>query len=244
MRSPLSVTMHAVGSEHLSDPDVSQVHLACGRIAGVAQAIAEVHRFGQAEGPHERPWTAEYHREAMEIYGKSLPRSYQRNVGMVFGRCAEVMGELSIPGAMAEDWVIVTEYLREASLAIAHWLSTREPDPESESASSSDIEPRTPAFVHFDELAKLTTLEGVSRLERAALAVQSHLYALLPDHLSDLELRLLEMVASGTQVVDIAVELNYSPRSIYRKLVKLWGSLGGHNRTEGLHKAAEKGLID
>lgn len=96
--------MHAVGGEHLSDPDVSQVHLACGRIAGVAQAIAEVHRFGQAEGPHERPWTAEYHREAME--------------------------------------------------------------------------------------------------------------------------------------------LNYSPRSIYRKLVKLWGSLGAHNRTEGLHKAAEEGLID
>lgn len=236
--------MHAVGSERLSDPDVSQVHLACGRIAGVAQAIAEVHRFGQAEGPHERPWTAEYHREAMEIYGKSLPRSYQRNIGVVFGRCAEVMGELSIPGAMAEDWVIVTEYLREASLAIARWLSTREPGPESEAVSSPDIEPRTPAFVHFDELAKLTTLEGVSRLEQAALAVQSHLYALLPDHLSDLELRLLEMVASGTQVVDIAVELNYSPRSIYRKLVKLWGSLGAHNRTEGLHKAAEEGLID
>lgn len=106
VRSLLSVTMRAVDSEHSPDPDVSEAHLACGRIAGVAQAIAEVHRFGQAEGPYEKPWAAEYHREA------------------------------------------------------------NEPDPESETVSSPDIEPRTPAFVHFDELAKLTTLEGVSRLEQ------------------------------------------------------------------------------
>lgn len=236
--------MHPVTSEDLPRLDVTQVHLACGRIAGVAQAIVEAHRFGKPEGPHERPWTAEYHREAVKIYGNALPRSYQRSIGTVFGSSAEVMGELSIPAALAEDWLIVSEYLQGTSLSIDHWLSTTEPDPEPEPDSPPDIEPRTPTFVHYDELANLTTLKGASRLEQAALAVQSHMNTLLPAHLSDEELRLLKMVASGKHVVDIALELNYSTRSIHRKLAKLWGSLGAHNRTEGLHKATEEHLID
>ena len=236
--------MRTVGSEHSSGPEISKVHLACGRIAGLAQAIAEAHRFGEAEGPHERPWTPEYHREAVKIYGKSLPWSYHRNIGAVFGHSAEIMGELFIPAALAEDWLIISEYLRGSSLSTARWLSTKAPDPESETFPLLDIEPRTPAFVHFDELANLTTLEGASRLEQAALAVQSHIDTLLPAHLSDNELRLLKMVAAGTQVVDMALELNYSQRSVYRELAKLWGALGAHNRTEGLHKATEEGLID
>ena len=91
--------MRPVTSEDLPRLDTTQAHLACGRIAGVAQAIVEAHRFSKPAGPHERPWTAEYHREAVKIYGKALPRSYQRNIGTVFAHSAEVMGELSIPSA-------------------------------------------------------------------------------------------------------------------------------------------------
>lgn len=127
-----------MASENLPGLDVTQVHLACGRIAGVARAIVEAHRFGKPEGPHERPWTAECHREAVKIYGHALPQSYQRNIGAVFGRSAEVMGELSIPAALAEDWLIISEYLQGASLSIDHWLSTTKPGPEPETVAPKD----------------------------------------------------------------------------------------------------------
>lgn len=100
------------------------------------------------------------------------------------------------------------------------------------------------ALVHLDELAELTTSDGASRLKRAALAVKWHMETLSLARLGDYEKRLLEMVASGMEVSEMAVELHYSRRSMYRELKKLWKTLGVHDRTEGLHKAVEEGLID
>ena len=224
---------------------ISRVHLACRRISGLAFAIAEAHRFSRPEGPHERPWTAEYHHDAVKVYGKSLPWSYQQNIAALFSQSADTMDGLSIPAVLAEDWAIITEYLRGASLAIDRWLSSEESRLlESETVFSSDIEDHTPVLVHFDELAELTTSEGANRPERAALAVQSHVETLSQVRLGEHERRLLEMVASGMTIGEIAVELNYSPRSLQRELSKLWRALGAHDRTEGLHKAVEEGLVN
>lgn len=234
-----------MGSEDSSGLAVSRVHLACRRIAGLARAITEAHRFGKPEGPYEQPWTAEYHRAAVEVFGKSLPWSYQQDIAALFSKSADTMDELSIPATLAEDWVIVTEYLRGASAAIDRWLSSEETRLlESKTALSIDIDDHTPALVRFDELAELTTSDGASRLEQAALAVKSHMETLSLARLGDHERRLLEMVASGMEVTEMAVELHYSPRSMYRKLKKLWKTLGVPDRTEGLHKAVEEGLID
>lgn len=211
----------------------------------MAHAIAEAHRFGRPQGPHARPWTAEYHRDAVKVYAKSLPWSYQENIATLFGQSADTMDGLSIPAVLAEDWAIITEYLRGASFAINRWLSSEESDLlESETVFSSDIEDHTPVVVHFDELADLTTSEGANRLERAALAVRSHVETLSQVRLGEHEQCLLEMVASGLTIGEIAVELNYSPRSLQRELGKLWRALGVHDRTEGLHKAVEEGLVD
>lgn len=224
---------------------VSRVCLACERIARLAQAIVEAHQFGRSEGPHERPWTAEYHRAAVDVYGKSLPWSYQRDISALFHQSADTMGELSIPSALAEDWAIVIEYLTGASFAIDHWLSAEESRLlESETTLSPDIGDHTPVVVHFDELAELTTSEGANRLERAALAVKSHMETLGSSGLGDDEQRLLKMVASGMTIDEMAAEFYRSPRSMHRELKKLWKTLGVHNRTEGLHKAVEEGLID
>lgn len=240
-----SATLGAMGSADLPGLDVSRVHLACRRIAGLAHAIAEAHRFGRPQGPHARPWTAEYHRDAVKVYSKSLPWSYQENIATLFGQSADTMDGLSIPAVLAEDWAIITEYLRGASFAIDRWLSSEESGLlESETVFSSDIEDHTPVVVHFDELADLTTSEGANRLERAALAVRSHMETLSQARLGEHEQRLLEMVASGMTIGEIAVELNYSPRSLQRELGKLWRALGVHDRTEGLHKAVEEGLVD
>lgn len=234
-----------MGSEDPSGFAVSQVRLACERIAGLAQAIVEGHQFGRPEGPHERPWTAEYHRAAVDVYGKSLPWSYQSDIAALFRQSVDTMGELSIPSALAEDWAIVIEYLTGASFAIDRWLSSEESRLlESETTFSPDIGDHTPVVVHFDELAELTTSEGASRLERAALAVKSHMETLWSAGLDGDEQRLLKMVASGMTIDEMAAEFHRSPRSMHRELKKLWKALGVHDRTEGLHKAVEEGLID
>lgn len=223
----------------------SRVELACRRIAGLARVIVEAYGFGKSEGPHERPWTAEYHRAAVDVYGKSLPWSYQRDIAALFRQSAETMDELSIPSALAEDWVIVIKYLRGASAAIDRWLSAEESRLlESETADLIAVEDHTPVFVHFDELAELTTAEGAKRLERAALAVQSHMENLSSTELSDYEQHLLEAVASGMKIDEMAIQFHSSPRSMQRELNKLWKALGVHDRTEGMHKAVEKGLVD
>ncbi len=234
-----------MGSEDSAGIAVSRVRLACERIAGLARAIVEGHRFGRPEGPHERPWTAEYHRAAVGVYGKSLPWSYQQDIAALFRQSADTMDELSIPSALAEDWAIVIEYLRGASAAIDRWLSSEESRLlESETTFLPGIGAHTPVVVHFDELAELTTSEGASRLERAALAVKSHMETLWSAGLGGDEQRLLGMVASGMTIEEMAAEFHSSSRSMHRKLKKLWEALGVHNRTEGLHKAVEEGLID
>lgn len=227
-----------------SDLAVSRVWLACKRIAGLGRAIAEAHQFGRPEGPHEQPWTAEYHRAAMDVYEKSLPWSYQQEIAALFRQSAETMDELAIPAALAGDWAIVAEYLSGASVAIDRWLSSEESRLLESETVLVDIEDHTPVVVHFDELAELTTTEGANRLERAALAVQSHMETLTGAALGNYELHLLEMVASGLTIDEMAEDINLSPRSTHRELKKLWGALGVHGRTEGLNKAVEEGLID
>lgn len=53
----------------------------------------------------------------------------------------------------------------------------------------------------------------------------------------------LVMAASGVKIADMSAELCCSERSLHRKLVKLWKTLGAPDRDEGLRKAASEGLI-
>ena len=69
-----SVSVTSLGSS--GDRSRALVRVACGRIAGFARAILEAHELGLAEGHHELPWTAEYHRDAVHVYAASLPASY------------------------------------------------------------------------------------------------------------------------------------------------------------------------
>ena len=226
----------------------AQVHLACGRIAGEARSVAEAHRFGVPEGRHERPWTAAYHRDAAPIYGQWLPVSYQREIASLFHHCLETMAQQTIPTSLAEDWVIVADYLQHCCEAIMDWLAAQ-PGGLAPSASRDwpELEDHTPSVVHIDELAALTTQDGACRLEEAALAVQHHVDALdaPPGVALDAEQRrLLNRVASGVHIVDLAEELGYSRSSIYRELSKLWKALGVSDRAHAISKAASEGLLD
>lgn len=232
------------GAEPL-DLALTQLHLACGRIASGARAIAEAHRFGVPEGPHDELWTSEYHNEAVHVYGESLPRSYQRDIASLFSHSTDALAEMTIPARLAEDCLVVGGYMRNACAAIVSWLDAGSGGLEMpEPAEPPGIDDHTPVVIHFDRLAALCTLEGACRLERAAVALQRHVSTPPVPTLDGDQQRLLQAVASGAAMVDVARDLGYSRSSMYRELSKLWRALGVPDRIHAIRKATEEGLLD
>ena len=214
-------------------------------MVGGADAMLEAYRFGVPEGPHREPWTTEYHREAVHVYNESLPRSYQRDVARLFRDSEHAMAGRLIPSDLAEDWAIVTAYMREAADSIEDWLASDEPQPRrSGLAGSPELTIDNPRVIHWDALAGLTTQDGVRRLKNACVSVKRYLDAEVPKSLDASERLMLERLASGAAIADVASELGYSERSMYRELSKLWDKLGVSGRAAGLHKATAEGLID
>lgn len=228
-------------------PEVrAQVRVACGRIAGIEAAIVEAHRLGVAEGSHECPWTLGYQREAAYVF-ECLPAWYESDVAALFGRCAEIMDRCSIPARLAQDWAIVTECLVSTRRSILERLAATGPDPRRRTSSLVGPigELETPPFaIHFDALAAMTTTDGAMRLEQAANAVGRYMDAPAPQILDDREQELLKRLADGEAIADVAAEMGYSERSIYRALASLWKKLGVPGRKEGIQKVALEGLLD
>ena len=207
--------------------------------------MLEAYRFGVPEGPHRAPWTPEYHREAVHVYSESLPWSYQRDVAKLFRDSLSAMAGRSIPSDLAEDWAIVTAYMREAARSIEDWLASDGPRPDrSGPAVSPELTAGTPRVVHWDALAGLTTQDGIRRLKDACVAVKQYFDAEAPPSLKTSERRMLERLASGAAIADVASEMGYSERSMYRELAKLWDKLGVSGRAAGVRKATAEGLID
>ncbi len=221
--------------------------MACGRIAGGAAAILEAHRLGVDEGPHAKPWTLGYHRESVHIYAQSLPPWYQSDIAALFGRSTRTMAGCTIPARLAEDWVIVTDYMVSARTAILDWLASvesRSDQRASTSAPTVDEQETPPLVIWFDALARLTTSDGARRLEQAAISVRQHMEAPVPEVLAERELELLKRLADGVAITDLAGEMGYSERSVYRALANLWKKLDVPGRKEGVLKAASVGLLD
>ena len=224
---------------------LARVRLSCGRMVGGADAMLEAYRFGVVEGPHREPWTAEYHREAVQVYGESLPWSYQRDVARLFRDSENAMRGRLIPSGLAEDWAIVTAYMREAVTAIEDWLAAAGPASHgSGPAPALELTLETPRVVHWDGLAALTTRDGTSRLRNASVAVRRHFDAEAPPSFEASEHLMLKRLASGVPIAEIAAEMGYSERSMYREMSRLWDKLGVSGRAAGVRKAAAEGLID
>ena len=142
--------------------------------------------------------------------------------------------------------MIVSSYMISAGSAmLAHYAALpshmSEPDvsPSGEFAVSESL----PMVIRFDLLARLTTSEGARLLERGAVAVRDHMDVSLPT-LDDVERHMLNRLNAGTAIADMAAELGYSERSMYRSLARLWDKLGVPDRKEGIRRAAEGGLLD
>ncbi len=222
------------------------VCLVCGRIAGFARAVLEAHDLGTDEGHHERPWTEEYHLDSVGIFAASLPASYQRYVAELFGHSSEIMVNETVPGHLVEDWMIVMSYLDSASSAVSAYYSdasTRSSEPDGPPSEAIAVSESLPLVIRFDLLAQLTTSEGARRLERAAVAVRDHMETPMPT-LEDGEQQMLIRLKAGMPIVDIAAELGFSERSMYRSLARLWDKLGVPDRRGGIRRATEVGLLD
>ena len=207
--------------------------------------MLEAYRFGVPEGPHREPWTAGYHREAVRVYSESLPLSYQRDVAELFRDSLTAMARCSIPSGLAANWAIATAYMREAAASIEDWLASGElASRRSGPAGAPELTADNPRVVHWDELARLTTVAGTRRMKRACVAVKQHFEAEMPPSLDAYERLMLERLISGAAIADVASEMGYSERSMYRELSKLWSKLGVSGRVAGLRKAIAEGLID
>ena len=172
--------------------------------------------------------------------------SYQRRIGSLFIHSAEAMDAFDIPTELADDWLIAKTYLHNASTAIADWLAVaKQWSPMVPQPSSPEIDDKEPPrVIHYDRLAALTTLDGARRLERAAIAVQRHVGPLSAAMLDDGQRQLLNMLANGTAIVEMAASLGYSERTIYRALDRLYSALGVADRTQAVRKAVTEGLLD
>ena len=156
------------------------------------------------------------------------------------------MADETVPGHLVEDWMIVMRYLDSVSTAVlAHYADSQSDKlkPFVPHAVEAAVSESLPMVVRFDLLALLTSSEGARRLERAAVAVRDHMDAPLPA-LDDIERAMLIQLKAGVAIVDIAAELGYSERSMYRSLARLWDKLGASDRKEGIRRATEEGLLD
>ncbi len=195
---------------------------------------------------HTQPWTDEYQRDAVSVFVTYLPASYQLAVGGFFCRSSEVMADQTVPGHLVEDWMIVMRYLDSVATAVlAHYADSQSDKlkPFVRHVAEAAVSESLPMVVRFDLLARLTSSEGARRLERAAVAVRDHMDAPLPA-LDDIERAMLIQLKAGVAIVDIAAELGYSERSMYRSLARLWDKLGASDRKEGIRRATEEGLLD
>ncbi len=91
-------------------------------------------------------------------------------------------------------------------------------------------------FSRDQERAMLAQLGRLARQTRATSGAQSNL--------TEREIEILEYVAVGLTVKQVATRLGLSPRTVETHLAKLYRKLGVRNRVQALSRAASLGLID
>ncbi|MGH2636240.1 MAG: response regulator [Actinomycetota bacterium] len=91
-------------------------------------------------------------------------------------------------------------------------------------------------FTRDQERAMLTALGRLARQTREVSGAQADL--------TERELEILQYVAVGLSVKQVATRLGLSPRTIETHLAKLYRKLGVRNRVQALSRAASLGLIE
>jgi DNA-binding NarL/FixJ family response regulator len=91
-------------------------------------------------------------------------------------------------------------------------------------------------FSQDQERAAVAELGRLAQRTREASGAKSHL--------TRRELEILEHVAVGLSVKQVASRVGLSPRTVETHLTKLYRKLGARNRVQALSRAASLGLIE
>lgn len=232
------------------------VATAAERIAAYGASIREAHQLGHGPGTINELWTHEYQEKAMQVYTQTIPWPYLTNLADQFKAAAREMTVAAAPGGIGHEWFIVTEYLRAASdviLALA---------PPSEGHRTTILASSTPSVMQFGLLAEIASVAGAEELHAAGSTVRLAMRIGAPNAsnsqavvrvetegtqpielLSAHESTLVRRLISGGKVADIAIDLGYSERTLYRQLKSIWKRVGAKSRSAGIAKIVAEGWL-
>jgi len=179
------------------------------------------------------PWTDEYQRAAFELYRSHFSDVYLNWLANVFA--SAVPATASLRGDSAAT---VATYLRTASEVILEAGPTPGDAPE-----KYELRNRTPAVMPFTRIAGLVSNAGARALVDAGRAVHHRAGHQTAPPISEEELSWVQRLAQGLRVVDLAEEVNYCERSMYRHLSLVWDRLSVRNRQEAIALAVREGWI-
>jgi len=224
-----------------SEITVCTIGIVATRIRRFGEAIEQAHDFGIGPGIIDDACSLRFQRAAVEYYSESLPWSYLVPLAVNFDGCAKVMAGWAPPEAIRKQWLSVLRYLRSARTAICEQAPAEtELDGDRLSANLSPI---TPPVMPFAKLALLLSPTGATDLIAAASSVEQACGKSEKCPLSEQEIQLLQAIASGSSIVDLALSSGYSERSMYRALSQTWQKMGVGGRTAGMRLAASSGWI-
>ena len=209
------------------------------RVASFGRSLQDAHALGLGPGPFDDLSTRKFHDEAIKMYAETLPWSYLLAIAERFLTAARQMTARAAPLELADEWILIVDYLRSAGAS----MLAAAPDPHPE-PNDLNLIASTPTVMPFDRLATLASPQGASSLLEAASAVASVIASEAEvSPLLEQEVALLEHLLAGDRIVDIAEQYGYSERTLHRKLNEIWQRLGANSRVDGLALAAAKGWI-
>ncbi len=184
------------------------------------------------------PWARPFHESTFPAFRRVLPDQYLARLGTRFRAAAEAMAIHAADPEIARDWLIVATYLNSASSVLEQNLGLPEGQDD-----QLKIRDRPPSITPYREVAAAVSANGAARLASAGYAVADAIGPAQNCPLDADQLELLQELADGQRVIDVARAAGFSERSVYRQMQDVWRKIGVENRSEAIALAVREGWI-
>lgn len=211
------------------------LRIASQRVARFGQRLVDAHERGVPSGPVQVTWSQSFQLAAMPHYRAVYSDQYLCDLSALFADAASQMVTRACPTGLAGAWLAVHAHLDAGAAALdvrpGHCCGER-----------AEIDASIPDDLPIDRIAALVSCDGARALADAASAVCDSSCA--PDSgLLEEELAVLRSLSEGRRVIDVAIDLGFSERALYRLVRSLCQKLGVGSRTEAVALAARRGWI-
>lgn len=240
----------------------SRIEVAARAVISYCDAIAEAYDYGVEVGPDVEPWQRPFAASFVHALARALPESFVRSVAAHFEEAIEERRSLRRERELGPSPFFA--FLQHVVSVERELHGPRQP------AARVDGIPidRAPSVIPYGPLAALTAPEGLRTLRIAAerstaqcstsqRSTAQGWTAACSDAECDVatprtslpapgfeEVQILRALAAGEKVVDLAVRLGYSQRTVYRRLSRVWRELGVSSTVEGIAAATRAGWLD